>query len=200
MLMIRMAGEDDAGQIRAIYAPFCEADSHVSFEVEPPTVAEIRRRVARTLERFPWLVCDDGDGRVLGYVYAGPHAERAAYRWSVDVAVYIGEGSRGSGIGRALYTSLFAMLRAQGFVNAYAGVGLPNPGSIALHRAFGFTPVGVYGGIGYKCGAWQDVTWWELALRDRPSEPAPPLTLPEALVLPEWPELIAAGLPFLRPT
>ncbi len=198
MSTIRLATEADAGQIRAIYAPHCEADSPVSFEVEPPTVEEVRRRISRTLERFPWLVLDDG-GEVGGYVYAGPHGERAAYLWSVNVSAYIRQGRQRSGIGRALYTSLFALLRAQGFVNAYAGVGLPNPASVGLHRAVGFTPVGVYRGVGFKCGAWQDVSWWELALRDRPDRPEAPLALAEARSTPGWGPAIESGLPLLRP-
>src|SRR4051794_24145768 len=102
MPTIRLATEADAEQVRRIYAPFCEEDSHVSFEVEPPTVEEMGRRIARTLKRHPWLVCEDS-GEILGYVYGGVHSDRAAYRWSVNVTVYIAAGRRGSGIGRALY-------------------------------------------------------------------------------------------------
>ena len=94
--IIRLATDVDAEQILAIYAPFCEADSPVSFEFEPPTVEEMRRRILKTLERFPWLICED-EGDVTGYAYAGPHRERAAYAWSVDVSVYIREGRRRSG-------------------------------------------------------------------------------------------------------
>ena len=194
---IRLATAADAAQVAAIYAPFCRGDSHVSFEVEPPTPDQMARRIASTLEHHPWLVCESG-GEVLGYVYAGPHNERAAYRWSVTVAAYVGAGRRRSGVGRALYESLFAALRVQGYVNAYAGVVLPNPGSVALHRSVGFTPVGIYRGVGYKCGAWQDASWWELALRDRPDRPDPALSLDEARSRPEWPGALATGLRFLR--
>jgi L-amino acid N-acyltransferase YncA len=112
MPTIRLATEDDADQIRRIYAPFCLDDSHVSFEVEPPTPEEIARRIAKILQGYPWLVAEEG-GEVLGYAYACPHRERAAYVWSVDVAVYIDQGRRGSGVGRALYTSMFAALPLQ---------------------------------------------------------------------------------------
>jgi phosphinothricin acetyltransferase len=160
---IRLASEDDADQVRAIYAPFCADDSPVSFEVVPPSVEEMKGRIARTLDHFPWLVCEAAE-EILGYVYAGPHSERAAYRWSVNTAIYIRPGRRRSGVGRALYASLFAVLRLQGYVNAYAGSTLPNPGSVGLHTAMGFEPVGVYRGVGYKAGAWHDVAWWQLAL------------------------------------
>ena len=132
MPTIRLATKTDADQIQRIYAPFCHDDCPVSFEYEPPTVEEMGRRVAKVLERLPWLVCDSA-GEVLGYVYAGVHKERAAYQWSVDVSAYVADGRRGSGIGRALYTSLFALLKFQGYVNAYAGTTLPNPASVGLH-------------------------------------------------------------------
>src|SRR5436305_13575825 len=107
MPTIRLATQDDADQIRRIYAPFCTDESHVSFEVEPPTSEEIRRRIAKVLDGCPWLVAEES-GEVLGYAYAGPHRDRAAYVWSLDVAVYIDRGCRGSDVGGALYTSLFA--------------------------------------------------------------------------------------------
>jgi L-amino acid N-acyltransferase YncA len=196
MPTIRLATEDDADQIRRIYAPFCTDDSHVSFEVEPPTSEEIRRRIAKILDGYPWLVAEEA-GEVLGYAFASPHRERAAYVWSVDVAVYIDPSRRGSGVGRALYTSLFAALRLQGFINAYAGVALPNPASIGLHRAMGFVPIGTYQAVGYKAGEWRDVAWFGRMLREPPDRPEPPMRLAEARQLPGWDAAMEAGLPLL---
>ncbi len=194
--IIRLATEDDAEQILAIYAPFCR-DTPVSFEMQPPTADEMRQRIAKTVRRFPWLVLEE-DGEILGYAYASPHRERAAYGWSVDVSVYIREGLRRRGLGRALYTSLFAILKLQGFYNALAGTTLPNPGSIGLHQAMGFQPVGVYRNIGFKCGAWHDVAWWQLALNEPVAEPASPR---ESQTLHEssgWEEAVQAGRALLR--
>jgi L-amino acid N-acyltransferase YncA len=197
MPTIRLATEDDADQIRRIYAPFCAGDSHVSFEVEPPTSGEIRRRIAKILVGYPWLVAEEA-GEVLGYAYACPHRERASYVWSVDVTVYIDPGRRGSGVGRALYTSLFAMLPLQGFVNAFAGVALPNPASIGLHRAMGFVPVGTYQRVGYSAGEWRDVAWFGRLLQAPPDRPESPMSLAEARQSPEWDAALAAGLPLLN--
>jgi L-amino acid N-acyltransferase YncA len=199
MPTIRLATVADAEQVRGIYAPFCEDDSPVSFEVEPPSVEEMARRISKTLVRHPWLVCDDG-GEVLGYVYGTVHRERAAYCWSADVSAYIAASRRGLGIGRALYTSLFALLKLQGYANAYAGITLPNPGSVGLHRGMGFEPIGVYREVGFKGGAWHDVAWWQRALGDRPARPESPLTLADAQGLPGWGPAIEAGVPLLRPT
>ena len=193
---IRLAPERDAEEIAAIYAPNV-IDTIISFESEPPTADEMRLRIEGTLERYPWLVCERR-GRVLGYAYAGAHGSRAAYRWSVDVSVYVHEEAHRTGVGRALYTSLFATLDLQGFYNAYAGATLPNPASVGLHESVGFRPVGVYRGVGYKLGAWHDVGWWHLPLRERVANPDPPADLPSVLGAEGWDAALASGLPLLR--
>jgi phosphinothricin acetyltransferase len=152
-------------------------DTVISFETEPPDAADMGRRIAAVGERFPWLVASDASG-MLGYAYAGEHRSRAAYRWDVDVAVYLDPRAHRRGIGRALYRRLFALLRLQGYVNAYAGIALPNAASVGLHEAMGFVPVGVYKGVGYKQGAWHDVGWWGLLLQPAPPSPAEPIPFP----------------------
>jgi phosphinothricin acetyltransferase len=194
--MIRMASEADAAVIAEIYAPFC-LETPVSFETEAPTVEEMRSRIRKTLKTYPWLVCDD-DGIVVGYAYAGQHRERAAYRWSVDVSVYIREGHRCSGMGRALYTSLLAVLQLQGFHSALAGATLPNPGSVALHEGMGFELVGTYQNIGFKCGKWHDVRWWQRKLAANDGDPSEPLDLRQASALHGWEAALAAGSHLLR--
>src|SRR5262249_31987133 len=145
-------------------------------ELEPPSVAEMGRRIRETLPTYPWLVFEE-EGRVLGYAYASAHAPRAAYRWSVDLAVYIGRGARRRGGGRALYAALLRVLARQGYYRGFGGITLPNPGSVGLHEAMGFDAVGVYWAVGYKHGAWHDVGWWGLELAPRPARPAEPRAL-----------------------
>jgi phosphinothricin acetyltransferase len=193
---IRLATERDAEQIAAIYAPNVTS-TVISFEFEPPSAGEMRRRIEITLERYPWLVCERQE-RLLGYSYADAHGSRAAYQWSVDVSVYVHEDARRRGVGRALYSSLFAALELQGFCNAYAGATLPNPASVGLHESVGFQPVGVYQGVGYKLGAWHDVGWWHLPIRERVADPDPPAELPSVVGSEEWDAALARGLPLLR--
>jgi phosphinothricin acetyltransferase len=188
--MIRLATSDDADQVQAVYAPYCFTP--ISFELEPPSVGEMRARLVKVLSQYPWLLCEDG-GDVLGYAYATQHRERAAYRWSVDTAVYVRQGRQRRGVGRALYTSLLAVLPLQGFVNAYAGVTLPNEASVGLHEAMRFEPVGVYSQVGFKCGAWHDVAWFQRPLRTRPGEPQPPRSLEEVRHTAEWGEALNGG-------
>ena len=116
------------------------------------------------------MVCERKSG-VVGYAYAGVHRKRAAYQWTAEVSVYVRADARRSGVARTLYESLFSDLKSRGFCTLLAGVTLPNPGSVALHESFGFSPVGVYSAVGYKFGAWHDVGWWQLRIADpdRPS-------------------------------
>jgi L-amino acid N-acyltransferase YncA len=191
--VIRLATEDDAGQILAIYAPIVR-DTPISFEVEPPTVAVMRQRIADTLPRFPWLVCEQC-GELQGYAYAGRHRARAAYQWSVDVSVYVHAQARRSGVGRTLYSALFRVLAMQGFCNAYAGIALPNPASVRLHESLGFQPVGIYRSVGYKLGAWHDVGWWQLSLQPHAVRPAPPIDFGVLRASREWQAALAAVTP-----
>lgn len=194
--MIRMATAGDAGAIARIYAPIVE-NTVISFETVPPTDAEMEKRLGAVLAYAPWLV-GERDGEILGFAYASRHRERAAYLWSVDVSVYVHESCRRRGVGRALYASLFALLRLQGFFAAHAGIALPNPGSVGLHESLGFRAIGVYPLVGYKFGAWHDVGWWQLPLQARASHPTPPLTPSQASRDPGWSGALGAGLPLLR--
>jgi len=175
---IRLATTKDAPAILSIYAPFCLEESHVSFEVVPPSLQDMEQRIETVLSSMPWLVWVEND-QVLGYAYASAHKPRAAYRWSVDVSAYIDPSKRKSGVGSSLYKSLFEILRQQGYFNAYAGITLPNPGSVGLHEKMGFTLVGTYQHVGYKGGAWHDVAWYELALKPIMIDPPEPIPFPE---------------------
>jgi L-amino acid N-acyltransferase YncA len=173
-IIVRFARPGDAAGILAIYAPYCET-SPISFEIVPPTAEQMAERIQAVLAQYPWLVCEI-DGEIAGYVYATKIRERAAYRWAIEVAVYVATRHHRRGVAQALYTALFSILRAQNYYKAYAGITLPNTGSVRLHEAVGFRPVGAFLGIGYKLGKWLDVGWWQLDLLpevETPPEPRP---------------------------
>ncbi len=169
--------ERDAAACAAIYAPHVEA-APVSFEERAPGAAELAARIERTAATHPWLVAERG-GEVVGYAYACPHRLRTAYRWSVDVSVYVAAAAVGEGVGRALYAELVERLRRQGFRMAFAGITLPNPASVALHESLGFERVGLMREVGWKAGAWRDVGWWQLELAPGDEEPPPEPLVPE---------------------
>ena len=142
----------------------------------------------------------DNVGEILGYVYATQHRSRAAYQWVADVSVYIKAQTRRSGLGRALYMSLFELLRLQGFYQAYAGIALPNPASVGLHEALGFQSIGVYRSVGFKFGLWRDVGWWCLPLQtaDTPP-PRRPIDLKDVQQdSAEWQAALTSGLSLVR--
>jgi L-amino acid N-acyltransferase YncA len=159
---IRDATAADAAACAAIYGPYV-TDTVITFEYEPPGAEEMAGRIAAAQERHAWLVLED-DGTVVGYAYGAPYKERAAYRWSCEVSVYLHPGRRRSGGGRALYEALFERLAARGLRTAVAGMTLPNEASVGLHRALGFEPIGTSRRIGWKHGAWRDVAWVQRAL------------------------------------
>jgi phosphinothricin acetyltransferase len=169
---IRLARPDDAAGVLAIYGPYCDSTT-VSFEVAAPTTEQMSQRIERIMMQYPWLI-GEADGEVAGYVYASQHRERAAYRWMVDVAVYVAPSHRQRNLGKALYWALFGILRAQGYFKAFAGITLPNAASVRLHESIGFKPIAVYKGVGYKQGRWLDVGWWQLDLQPEIVDPPAP--------------------------
>jgi phosphinothricin acetyltransferase len=166
-----------AAAIAEIYRPAVER-SVASFEATAPGTDEMARRIEAVLRWTPWLVAVEGDA-VLGYAYATKHAERDAYRWSVDLSAYVGEGHRGRGVGTFLYGHALRIIRMQGFVNAYAGITLPNPASVALHERIGMELVGVYRQVGYKAGDWHDVAWFGMRLWEPDGVPPEPIAFPD---------------------
>jgi L-amino acid N-acyltransferase YncA len=203
---IRLATAEDAVAIAAIYAPYCET-SAVSFEMVAPSADEMGKRIRTVSAERPWLVLEvedsacqaeaRGDGRqrrLVGYAYATPHHERSAYQWSVSTAIYVSSSHHRRGVGRALYTTLFEVLRDLGYFKATAGITLPNPASVGLHEAFGFTRVGVYRQIGHKLGAWHDVAWFEADVQPVTKNPAPPRSIATLNGTREWTAAVTKGL------
>lgn len=159
---IRQASADDAGACAAIYAPYV-TESWISFEEITPDGDEMARRIADYGASHGWLIAEIG-GAVAGYAYGSTHRLREAYKTSCDVAVYVDPGFARQGVGRALYEHLLPALKTRSVHAAFAGIALPNLASIALHEAFGFTPIGTYRQVGWKLGGWRDVGWWQRLL------------------------------------
>jgi L-amino acid N-acyltransferase YncA len=172
-LLLRVADATDAAAIRDIYAPHVE-HAAVSFETAAPSVENMATRIVKLVATHPWLVAVVGD-RIAGYTYAGPHRERAAYRWSVEVTAYVDPDFHGRGIGKRLYGALREVLKAQNYVNAYGIITLPNAASIALHEACGYRRCATFRHAGYKFGAWHDVGWWQLQIAAPSSIPPEPI-------------------------
>jgi phosphinothricin acetyltransferase len=194
---IRLATEDDAADCLAIYAPIVLTTA-ISFELEPPSLEEMRRRIRSIVEATPWLVADNG-GRVWGYAYAGPFRARPAYQWTTEATVYVHPEHRGKRVGRALYTSLLALLRGAGYRNVVGGITLPNPSSVALHETLGFRPMGAIKAAGFKLRGWHDVGFWQFELRGDEEPSGPPRVVASLRGTPEWEAALRDGSKLLSP-
>jgi L-amino acid N-acyltransferase YncA len=163
-MLIRTARPTDAEGITAIYAPIV-AQTPISFELDPPSVDEMRQRIVNTLKTLPWLVAVDTQDQVIGYVYASKWRERLAYQWSVEVTAYVHENARGQGLASQLYRRLFEVLVDLGYVQAFGGITLPNVPSVKLHESMGFVHIGTFKNVGHKMGQWRDVGYWQKSLQ-----------------------------------
>lgn len=169
-ISVRRAEVTDSAAIAEIYRPYV-TDGFATFELDAPSSEEIAGRIQSSIG---WLVAEEDDA-IHGYAYAAPFHERPAYRWSVEVSVYVAGNWKGGGVGRLLISSLLEGLRRRGFVNAFAGIALPNDVSIRLFESLGFRRVALHEKVGYKNGAWRHVGWWQLILNEPVVPPAEPL-------------------------
>jgi L-amino acid N-acyltransferase YncA len=165
-ISIRPARLDDIETITAIYA---HAVTHgtASFELEPPTQAEMVERMKGLLDgNFPYIVAES-DGAVVGYAYAALYRTRPAYRFSVEDSVYVDPRAQRLGIGRILLGRLIVESEKRGFRQMIAVIGDSNQTpSIELHRACGFEMIGPIKNVGYKFGRWLDTVLMQRALGD----------------------------------
>jgi phosphinothricin acetyltransferase len=169
-VLIRLARQDDAGQIASIYRPYVER-SRISFEEVAPDATEIAERMGNPVH--PWLIAEE-DGGALGFTSTSPMRNRRAYRWSVETGIYLAPEAQGRGLGRRLLTAHLDLLERQGFVTIVAGIALPNDASVALHEKLGFALSGIERGVGFKLGQWVDVGRWQKDLAPRSAMPGGP--------------------------
>jgi phosphinothricin acetyltransferase len=159
---IRAAAAGDPAAIAAIYNHYV-ARTVITFEEEPVSAPEMARRIEATSASLPWLVAER-EGEVVGYAYATPWRARSAYRFSVEVTVYVDPDRPRLGIGRRLYEALLPELHARGIHAAFGVIALPNDASVALHERFGFEKVAHLREVGFKFDRWIDVGYWQLLL------------------------------------
>jgi len=163
-IAIRPAALADIPTITRIYA---DAVKHgtASFELEPPSEAEMTRRMQALLTgSHPYLAAIDNDA-VLGYAYAGPYRARPAYRWTVEDSVYVDPQAQRRGIGRRLLDTLIKEAEARDFRQMIAVIGdSAQVASIRLHETFGFRHIGTLQSVGFKFDRWLDTVLMQRAL------------------------------------
>ena len=165
-LSVRIAAPEDASALLDIYAPYVEQTA-ITFEYQTPSVEEFSDRISRTLKKYPYLAAQAGN-TILGYAYAGPFKERAAYDWAAEVSIYVRQNAKRRGIGTYLYEALEQLLKNQNILNLYACIASPQQedtyltrDSIEFHRYMGYRIVGEFRQCGYKFNRWYNMVWME---------------------------------------
>ncbi|MFC6285876.1 GNAT family N-acetyltransferase [Nocardioides sp. GCM10027113] len=166
-MLIRPALADDLARVAAVYDREVSSGT-ATFDLEPRPLAAWEERLASSAPGDHLLVAVDGDGgpdgALAGYATSSPFRPKAGYRFTRETTIYLAPHAQGRGLGRRLYDELLARLAADGMHLALAAVALPNPASLALHRACGFEEVGVMREVGHKHDRWLDVMWLQKRL------------------------------------
>ncbi|MGN0794449.1 MAG: GNAT family N-acetyltransferase [Aristaeellaceae bacterium] len=169
-MRIRSAVPADASAVAAIYDHYVRTTA-ITFATHTPAAEHYAGQIAD--DRYPFLVAEE-EGTVTGFAYAAAFREKEAYRWDVEMSIYLAPGKEGHGIGKSLMSECLRLLAAQGYLTAYSCITLPNERSVGLHKGVGFRELGVFRKTGYKMGKWHDVIWMGYELgeyRDEPEEP-----------------------------
>jgi phosphinothricin acetyltransferase len=160
--MIRKVKESDAGSISDIYNYYIE-NTTVTFEQTPLSLNEMKARINKITESFPYLVRED-EGEVSGYAYASTWKERCSYKKTAEISIYLKNGTQGKGRGKELLKSLLDELYNNQFHLLIAGIVQPNDASVKAVEHFGFKKAGQFTEVGYKMDKWLDVGYWQLLL------------------------------------
>lgn len=179
---IRLASENDAEAVHDIYGAYVPLD-YVTFTVDNPDVESYRQKIVDTLEKYPFLVAEGEDGKILGYVYGSPLRPHDAYQWNVEWTIVLSPDTpKRCGIASALYREFAAILEKQGYRYIYGVLVDTNEASLEFHKSLGFSEVGHFENAGFKLGEWRGIRWLVKRIGTSEGEPKKPLKLSEVPV------------------
>lgn len=177
-IIVRAAVPKDAEALLELYRPYVEQTA-ITFEYEVPTLEEFRRRIADTLQMYPYIVASVED-KMVGYAYASAFKERSAYDWAVETSIYVDADAQGIGVGKKLYAVLEELLKKQNILNLNACIAYTDEEderltnhSMYFHEHLGYRLVGRFTQCGYKFGKWYDMIWMEKMIGDHVEKPEP---------------------------
>lgn len=168
-MKFRKVNLSDLKELLDIYGFYVE-NTDATFEYDVPTLDEFTNRMKDICREYPYIVCEYKD-KIVGYAYAHQFKPGKAYRWSVELTVYLHKDYLGLGIGTKFYELLIEILKLQNVKIMYGCVTSSNERSIKLHEKMGFKMIGVYHNSGYKLGKWIDVTWFEQSIGNQDVKP-----------------------------
>lgn len=157
--MIRYVEEKDYKEITDIYNYYIK-NTTISFEEDELSYDNMRKRIDSIKKKFPYIVYEE-DGAILGYAYLNYFSERSAYRFSLDLSIYLKNGELTKGIGSALYNEIENIARKNGIKKIISCITLSNDRSISFHKKMGFSECGRMNNVGYKHNAWQSIVWMD---------------------------------------
>lgn len=156
-VLIRRAEARDLPDLLSLYNHYV-VHTPVTFDLVPRTLAERAEWFAPFAATGPYqCFVAEREGHAVGYACSGRFKEKAAYATTIETSIYLAPEACGQGLGKRLYETLFDALQGADIHKAFAGITLPNPASLALHRAMGFHQIGTYPEIGRKFGRFWDV-------------------------------------------
>ena len=178
---IRLAKEADAKAVHDIYGAYVPLD-YVTFTVENPDIESYRRKIITALEKYPFLIAEDDEGKVLGYVYGSALRPHDAYQWNVEWTIVLAhDAPKRCGIATALYREFAAILEKQGYRYIYGVIVDTNEASLEFHKSLGFREVGHFENAGFKLGAWRGIRWLVKQIGTDDGEPKKTLRLSEVI-------------------
>jgi phosphinothricin acetyltransferase len=160
-MQIRLARPSDGEAIRAIYNAEVVGDTN-TFDLLPRSADEQLAWLEDHGGAYPAVVAVEagpgGSGEtVAGFGSISAYRDRPAYATTVENSVYVDPRFRGRGVGKAILEELITLAAGHGFHAMIARIVGENEVSIGLHRACGFTMVGIEREVGRKHGRWLDV-------------------------------------------
>ncbi|WP_214402379.1 helix-turn-helix domain-containing GNAT family N-acetyltransferase [Pseudonocardia lacus] len=152
---VRAMDAGDWADVRRIYAEGI-ATGDATFETEVPD----RRALDRSwLPEHRWIA--ELDGRVVGWAAARPVSTRPVYTGVAETSIYVGEGHRGRGIGKALIHKQVTAADEAGLWTLQTSIFPENRAGIALHQSAGYRTLGLRERIGRHRDRWRDTVFLE---------------------------------------
>lgn len=181
---LRRATPEDAEELLKIYAPYVEK-TVITFELTVPTVEEFKRRIAHTLEKYPYIVACK-QHKIIGYAYTSAFHVRAAYAWCAETSIYVAMEEKKQGVGKLLYKALEDISKAQHILNLNACIAYPpvedeylTKNSVEFHKHLGYSITGEFHQCGFKFARWYGMVWMEKMLGEHTAAPLPVIPFSE---------------------
>ena len=105
------------------------------------------------------------DKKLAGFISIHNHKQRAAYRDTAEITVYLAPEYTKRGIGSRALGYIEKYAQKNGFHVLLASIAGGNIASVCLFEKMNYIKVAHFKELGYKHGQWLDVLWYEKILQ-----------------------------------